>query len=46
MGLHPTANSMLEGVNGGMLIVTDNGWSVLDGTCQPFDTVGYMILWC
>jgi hypothetical protein len=45
MGLHPTANSMLEGVNGGMLIVADNGWRVLDGTREPVNAVGNTILW-
>ena len=44
MGLHPTANGMLECVNGGMLIVTDNGWRILDGTREPFNAVGYTIL--
>ena len=36
---------MLEGVNGGMLIVADNGWRVLDGTCEPVNAMGNTILW-
>ena len=45
MGLHPTANGMLEYVNGGMLIVVDKGWRILDGTCEPFHTMGYPVFW-
>ena len=37
---------MIEGVNGSMLIVTDNGWGILASTCQPVNAVGYTILWC
>ena len=38
------ANDMLEGVNGGMLIVADNGWRVLDCTREPFNTMNDTIL--
>ena len=36
---------MLEGVNGGKLIVADNGWPVLDGAREPVNAVGNTILW-
>ena len=45
MGLDPSTDGMLEGVDGGMLIVTYNGWSVLDGTCEPFHTMSYPVFW-
>ena len=36
---------MLEGVNGGKLIVADNGWRVCDGAREPVNAVGNTILW-
>ena len=45
MGLHPLANGVLECVNGGMLIVADEGWYVLDGTCEPFHAMSYPVFW-
>ena len=45
MGLHPLANGVLECVNGGVLIVTDESWCVLDGTREPVNAMGNTILW-
>ena len=45
MGLHPLANGVLECVNGGVLIVADEGWCVLDGTCEPFHAMSYPVFW-
>ena len=39
------ANGVLECVNGGMLIVADEGWRVLDGTCEPFHAMSYPVFW-